>query len=193
MRENEFVCPGSFSRSSDPSLGFGVGRGWLAALAVIAAASIVISPFVFLGNPAGHDVVFHLSSWMEAERQWHEGILYPRWAAGANYGLGEPRFIFYPPMSWMLGAALGWLLPWKMVPGAFDWLALVVAGASMFRLARQYMSPWDATLAAVLYAANPYYLLVVHQRCAVAELLASAFFPLVILSASASAARAGNR
>jgi len=181
MRDNEFVPPGSFSNSTDPLPGSGVTGGWLAALAVIAAASIVISPFVILGNPAGHDVRFHLSSWMEAERQWHEGILYPRWAAGANYGLGEPRFIFYPPMSWMLGAALGWLLPWKMVPGAFDWLALVIAGASMFRLAREYMSPRCATLAAVLYAANPYYLLVVHQRCAVAELLASAFFPLVIL------------
>jgi len=114
-------------------------------------------------------------------QQWRQGIFYPRWAEWANFGFGEPRFIFYPPASWLLGAVLGLILPWRMVPGAFIWVALVIAGASMHRLARAWLRPQDAITAAVLYTVNPYHLVIVYYRSDFAELLASAFFPLLIL------------
>ena len=104
-------------------------RSWFAFIWVAAAATIVISPQFFLGNASGHDIQFHLASWMEVVQQWHQGNVYPRWAEWANFGFGEPRFIFYPPASWLLGAVLGLILPWRMVPGAFIWVALVIAGA----------------------------------------------------------------
>ena len=53
---------------------------------------------------------------MEVLRQWHQGVAYPHWAASANYGAGEPRFVFYPPLSWMLGALLGLVMPWTWTP-----------------------------------------------------------------------------
>jgi hypothetical protein len=122
-----------------------------------------------------------MGSWMEVLGQWHHGIVYPRWAALAHWGYGEARFLFYPPASWMLGAALGAALPWKMVPGAYCWIALTLAGAAMYRLAREWLPPSDALFAAVFYALNPYHLLIVYWRSAYAELLAAALLPLLPL------------
>ena len=103
----------------------------------MAAAFAVLLPTFFLGIPSGHDFEFHINSWMEVLSQWRLGILYPRWAALAHFGYGEARFIFYPPASWMLGAALGSFLPWKIVPGVYEWIALTLSGCSMFLLARR--------------------------------------------------------
>ncbi|MFY9584392.1 MAG: 6-pyruvoyl-tetrahydropterin synthase-related protein [Candidatus Acidiferrales bacterium] len=166
---------------------------WFPAILVMAAALAVVAPFFFLGNASGHDIAFHLSSWMDVAGQWRQGVFYPRWAEWANYGFGEPRFIFYPPASWILGAALGWILPWQAVPGSFIWLALVLTGASMYSLAREWMPAGDATRAAVFYAVNPYHLVVVYSRSDFAELLASALFPLVVRYALSSGGHVPRR
>jgi 6-pyruvoyl-tetrahydropterin synthase-like protein len=135
---------------------------------------------LFLGNASGHDLDFHVASWMDVAGQWHEGIVYPRWAEWANWGFGEPRFIFYPPASWIAGAALGSVLPWRMVPGALIWLALVLAGMSMWVLSREWLPPPQAVVAALLYAVNPYNLVIVYYRSDFAELLAGTLFPLLL-------------
>ena len=150
-------------------------------LIVMATALAVVLPFFLLGNPSGHDFEFHVNSWMEVLSQWKQGIIYPRWAALAHYGYGEPRFIFYPPASWMVGAALGACLPWKAAPGVYVWLALTLSGCSMFLLARPWLERRDAICAAALYAANPYYVVIVDWRSAFAELLAGALLPLLLL------------
>jgi len=135
----------------------------------------------WLGLASGHDFEFHVNSWMEVASQWRHGILYPRWAAMANYGYGEPRFIFYPPASWILGAALGSILPWWLVPIAYVWIVLTAAGWSMFVLARNFLSGKHAAFAAVLYAVNPYHLVIVYWRSAFAELMAAIWLPLLLL------------
>jgi len=118
---------------------------------------------------------------MEVLGQWKDGIAYPRWAALAHWGYGEARFLFYPPASWTLGAALGAALPWKIVPGAFCWIVLMFAGAAMYRLAREWFPVPDALFAAVFYALNPYHLVIVYWRSAYAELLAAALLPVLLL------------
>jgi hypothetical protein len=159
------------------------GSGRTAFLLVAIAATAVVAPMWFLSSASGHDMQFHLASWMDVANQWREGIVYPRWAEWANWGFGEPRFIFYPPASWLLGAALGSILPWRVVPGTFIWLALVLAGIAMWYFAREWLSRREAILAAVVYAVNPYHLVIVYVRSDFAELLASALFPLVLLGA----------
>ena len=51
----------------------------------------------------------------------------------------------------------------------------------MFLLARQWLGQRDAIFAAVLYAVNPYHLVIVYWRSAFAELLASCLVPLLVL------------
>ena len=146
-----------------------------------AAAFAVEIPFFFRGTPSGHDVEFHLYSWLEVLSGWKQGIWFPRWAAQAHFGYGEPRFIFYPPASWMLGALLSAIFPWTVAASIYIWLVLVLAGASMFMLARRWLDRRDAIFAAVLYAVNPYHLVIVYWRSAFAELLASCLIPLLLL------------
>ncbi|HSY91879.1 MAG TPA: 6-pyruvoyl-tetrahydropterin synthase-related protein, partial [Candidatus Binatus sp.] len=164
---------------------------WAPLLAIGCAAFAVEIPFFFLGTPSGHDVEFHLYSWLEVLSQWKHGIVFPRWAALAHFAYGEPRFVFYPPASWTLGAGLSAIFPWTLASDIYIWIALVASGVSMFMLARRWVNRQssdrklfdrrDAILAAVLYAVNPYHLVIVYWRSAFAELLASCLVPLLLL------------
>lgn len=154
---------------------------WGPLLAIGLAAFLVEVPFFFFGTPSGHDVEFHTYSWLEVVAQWKHGIFYPRWAAWAHFGYGEPRFIFYPPASWILGALTSLIFPWTLATSVYIWIALVAAGSSMFLLARRWLDRRSSTFAAVLYAVNPYHLVIVYWRSAFAELLAACLIPLLLL------------
>ena len=154
---------------------------WRPLLVISAAAFAVEIPFFFFGTPSGHDLEFHLYSWLEVLSQWKQGVVNPRWAAMAHFGYGEPRFVFYPPASWALGAALSAIFPWTFAVDIYIWMVLVAAGISMFVLLRQWLPQRDAIFAAAFYAVNPYHLVIVYWRSAFAELLASCVLPLLLL------------
>lgn len=145
------------------------------------AAFAVEIPFFFFGTPSGHDVEFHLYSWLDVLMQWRHGIFFPRWAGLAHFGYGEPRFIFYPPASWLLGSTLSALVPWTLAASTYIWLTLSLAGISMFGFARRWLDRRHAAFAAVLYTVNPYHLVIVYWRSAFAELLAACLIPLLLL------------
>ena len=77
-----------------PSSRYSVRGNWFALLAIAATAVAVEIPFLHYGYPSGHDVEFHLYSWLEVLAQWKQGIVYPRWAAWRTSDTVSPGLCF---------------------------------------------------------------------------------------------------
>ena len=170
------------------SFPFKLGRAfrcdrWLGPVVIVLAAAVASAPVALKGPFCGDDFQFHLFSWLDAQQSWRQGIPYPHWTPNANYGAGEPRFIFYPPLTWMLGAALGLILPWALVPVVMIFLLLAGTGLATFALARQALSEVPATLAACAALFSVYALYTAYERAAFGELSGGFWIPLLLLFA----------
>jgi len=148
---------------------------------ILVAALVATGPQIYLGNSCGHDFDFHLVSWLDAQQSWREGIFYPHWSPSSNFGAGEPRFVFYPPLSWMLGAALGLVMRWKDVPIAITYLFLAGTGLATRALARLQLSEGPATLAGCAALFSGYALFTAYERSDFGELAGGFWIPLLLL------------
>jgi hypothetical protein len=165
-----FLRPGTLARHAGPAL-------------ILLAAAIAAAPIWSHGPVAGDDFEFHLISWLNAQQSWLHGIPYPHWATSPNFGAGEPRFVFYPPLTWMLGAALGLVLPWTLVPVAITFLLLATTGLATRALARLVLPDAPATLAGCAALFSGYTLFCAYYRTAFAELAGGFWIPLLLLFA----------
>jgi hypothetical protein len=159
---------------------------------ILGAAAIAVLPLLIKGPSCGDDFSFHVISWVEVLAGWQHGIVYPHWAASPNWGGGEPRFVFYPPFSWMLGAALGAILPWRLVPAALTFLMQAACGFGTRALGRLFLSEAQATLAGCLAIFSGYALYCAYSRNAFGELLGGFWIPVILLLALRSRRQDGN-
>jgi len=150
---------------------------------IVVAAALAVAPELTQGNSCGHDFSFHVASWLDALHSWRGGVFYPYWATGVNYGAGEPRFVFYPPVTWMMGAALGTMLPWELVPTALTFLLLAATGLGTRALAREALPEGAAALAGCVAIYSGYALFTAYERTAFGELTGGFWVPLLLLFA----------
>ena len=150
---------------------------------IVLAAGVAVAPQLLRGTSCGHDFDFHLVSWFDCLNAWRHGILYPHWSPSPNFGAGEPRFVFYPPLTWMLGAALGLMLPWQFVGIALTGLLLAGTGLATRAFARQFLAEAPATLAGCAALFSGYALFTAYERSAFGELAGGIWIPLLLLFA----------
>ena len=156
--------------------------GFTGPILILAAAGIAVWPLLIKGASCGPDFSFHFVSWIDAQRSFLAGNLYPHWANGPNFGAGEPRFVFYPPLTWMAGAVLGLIFPWSAVPIILIYLLLAATGLANRALAQKMLGSGPATLAgcASIYIGNM--LVDSCMRSDYAELAGGFWIPLLLLS-----------
>jgi len=150
---------------------------------ILLAAAVATAPILLHGSFCGDDLEFHAISWFDVQQSWLHGIPYPHWMPSANFNAGEPRFMFYPPLTWMLGAALGFVLPWSLVPVAMIFLFLATTGLAVRALALETLADAPATLAGCAAIFSPFALLTAYERTAFAELAGGFWIPLLLLFA----------
>ena len=165
------------TRVADPSrLRFYAGPSM-----IILAAALAVVPELLRGSSCGHDFNVHLVSWLDCMNAWHHGIPYPHWASSPNYGAGEPRFVFYPPLTWMLGAVLGLVLPWHLAPIALTFLILAATGLATRALALEALDDLPATLAGCASLFSLFTLFTAYERSAFPEFAGGFWLPLIVL------------
>ena len=157
------------------------GRKFLGSAVIVLAAAVAIWPQMVHGPTCNSDFYFHFVSWSDAQRSIVQGILYPHWANSPNFGFGEPRFVFYPPLSWMAGALLGMVLPWKTVAVALAFLLLAGTGLANRVLAREMMEDGPATLAGCAAIFLGRSISDVSLRCDYAELTGGFWIPFLLM------------
>jgi len=147
---------------------------------ILLAAALATVPILLHGSYCGDDFEFHVVSWFDVQQNWLHGIAFPHWMTTANYGAGEPRYIFYPPLIRILGAALGFVLPWQFVPIALVFLLLAGTGLATRTLALEVLPDAPATLAGCAALCSGFALFAAYERAAFAEMTGGFWIPLLL-------------
>lgn len=148
-------------------------------LGILAAALLPVLLQAIFGY-GGQGFTYHVPSWLELKDLWHLHEWRSGWASQANYGLGDPRFTYYPPTSFVLGAGLATALPIWIVPAIYTWIVFALSGLSMLFASREFLAREDRWKAALLYMLSPYLLTAMLVRFSAAEALTLAWLPLTL-------------
>ena len=151
---------------------------------IISLAAIVVN-FKMLRYGAifqASDVEIHLTWLQHFSKQIAEGIWYPRWLAGTNYGYGSPTFTFYPPLVYYIGSVLKFTgLNADKVFVFLNLIAVWLAGTFFYLYGRQKWGKIPALFGALFYVTVPYLSINLYVRGALPETWSFALLPLGLL------------
>ncbi|NJP19169.1 MAG: hypothetical protein HC763_09550 [Hydrococcus sp. CRU_1_1] len=175
-------------RNSDnsPSISLNVRSYLIDVVGIIALviAAAAIQAYMFRNGVIfqSHDIATHIMWLQHFSKQIAEGIWYPRWLAGTNYGYGSPDFVFYPPLVYYLGSflRLSGLDIQKTIATLFL-LASLGSGFSFYLYGRTKWGKITSYLGALAYMTSPYLVLNIYTRGALAEAFALIWIPLGLL------------
>jgi len=119
----------------------------------------------------------------EMTKALKDGMFPVRWSEDLGYGFGYPIFNFYNPFPYYVGGFISLfganaLLSTKLMM----LLGVILAGFSMYVLAKEFWGKWGGILASLFYIYAPYHAVDIYVRGDVAEFWAYALIPLLFYS-----------
>ncbi|HEY9126872.1 MAG TPA: 6-pyruvoyl-tetrahydropterin synthase-related protein, partial [Acidobacteriaceae bacterium] len=148
---------------------------------VLGILAIALAPVLLqiVFGYGGQGFVLHVPSWLELKALWGLHEWRAGWASEANFGLGDPRFTYYPPVSFVLGAGLATVMPAWIAPAIYTWIVFALSGLGMLFASREFLAREDRWKAALLYMFSPYVLTAMLVRFSAAEALTLGWLPLI--------------
>ena len=153
---------------------------WLLLLLIIPAMLPLVAPGYFF---KAHDGQHSVSYLVEFDQAIRDGLIWPIWGPDYALGFGYPVWLVYAPLGYFV-AELFHLLGFGLtVAVKLTWAFGFLLGAvGTYRLARRWWGPTAGLVAALAYTYAPYHLVQIYVRGALAEFLALAWFPWVLLA-----------
>lgn len=178
--------PSNVSMASSASLARLVARLaalrhlWLALLLAAPAMLTLLAPGYFMkAHDARHSIFFLI----EFDRSFSEGVLWPVWGPDHAVGFGYPTFLLYAPLAFFVGEAFHLLgLGFAAAIKATWALGFLLGAAGAYQLARRWFSPALAMITSLAFTYAPYHLSQIYVRAALAEFMALAWLPWVVLA-----------
>lgn len=127
-------------------------------------------------------MAFHVFQTDQFIRALDSGAILPRWTMSSNGGYGSPNFIFYAPLGYYFTALIHLLVPSLTASMILAvWCSFFFSGLSMLFAAKRITGEAGSLAAAVIYQLLPFHLSDLYMRGTFSELLAFAWFPLILL------------
>ena len=150
---------------------------------ILAIATIIINCKMIKDGLNGNaDIKWHLTWIQHFSKQLSEGILYPRWLAGTNYGYGSPTFVFYPPLAYYFGSflRLSGLDAQDTLISLFS-LALFLSGLTFYIYGKHKWGRIPALIGAFAYMTVPYIGFDIYWRGGLGSIFVQAWIPVLWL------------
>ncbi|HJQ26347.1 MAG TPA: 6-pyruvoyl-tetrahydropterin synthase-related protein [Blastocatellia bacterium] len=155
-------------------------RDALAIAVLVGLATLLMVPIFAKGFPAAFDAVRHYRWTSQFIAALADGAWFPRWLPTANNAQGSPAALYYPPLTFYVGAAFSLIARDTLQGMALScWLALCLSGVTMYRFSRALLDRRLSVLAAAVYMIAPYHLLDLYQGATVSEFWSFVWLPLL--------------